>query len=123
MAGQLQQTRVVWIASAPHTGFRVKDACLDTGAVFKTRKCNLNTAAQTVPILEACEQAGVDNLNEEAVDSILAVALVEPLFVLDPLRSLTKMEKLQKEFFERFYAEANDLHGVLTFFKVCDCAK
>ena len=130
MAAQRYQARVVWVTSAPDTNFRVRDEDLDVGAAFKLRRCNLNKAAQTAPVVAACERAGIHNLAEVAVDSILGVALIEPSFVFDPLQSLTDSERMQKDFFQGLYHAANAgedlngaLNGALTFFKVCSFVK
>ena len=123
MSVQSSSSRLVWIASSPATFFRVRDCSVDSGAVFKLRKCNLNLAARTSAILAECRKVGIVDLDAEPTDHILAAGLVKPLFVFDALRNLTEAERMQKEFFQQLHHADDSLHGVLTFFEVCECVR
>ena len=109
--------RVVWIASAPDTAFKLRDKLKDTGKVFQDRLCNLNSVAETKQIVRECEAKGLD-LQEVLSDQILGVALVEPAFSWDALRELSPEELVQYHFFQALHDADCDLHGLLIFFAI-----
>lgn len=117
---QDSQARLVWIASAPDTGFRVRNTAADTGSVFKLRKCNLNRVDGLRPIEDVCEETGL-NLDRWPPNSIFAVGLVYPSFAYDALKQLDKQERLQIDLFQRLHFSETSLHGKIIFFKVKRC--
>lgn len=107
--------RILWIASAPDTAFKLRDKCKDTGKVFKDRLCNLNHAALTPDIARELETNGFA-LQDISPDHILGVCLVGPDFAYDALRSLSPAQAMQHDFFRSLHTPDCSLHGLLVFF-------
>ena len=111
------QTRVVWIATAPDTRFKLREKVKDTGKVFQKRLCNINQAANTLEILQECENNRLQVV-EMLADQIVGVALVEPAFIFDALQELRKEEKLQRDLFQTLHSPDVSLHGMLASFHI-----
>ena len=106
----------MWIASAPDTRFRLRKLPHeDDGFVFRQRKANLNEYAEISAVLTLCNDFGID-LAKAAPAHILAIALLEPMFVYDELQQLAQHEQLQHQVFHSLCGSM--LGGRLTFFRV-----
>ena len=112
--------RILWIASAPDTAFKLRDKGKDTGKVFQDRLCNLNHAALTPDIAVELEQNGF-TLQDISPDHILGVCLAEPDFAYDALCNLSPAQGMQRDFFRSLHTPDCSLHGLLVFFLIKHC--